>query len=308
MLSSLQLPSQIGIGVPKMNVGKLKTWGWDFNISWKDKIKDINYQVSFNISDSQNKLVQYDGASTIKAGTVDLLEGYEMNSLWGYVTDGYWTSREEYLQYKKDHPGYKSFNDGKIAGGDVKYVAQGKADHEIGVGGATPEDPGDLVYLGNTNGRYLYGLNLAAQWKGFDISVMFQGVGKRSVLLEGSAICPLYNTADMPWTIHRDYWTEDNPNAYWPRIYNNKGNDFNYKASDKWIQSGAYIRLKNITLGYTIPVFKKYINRLRVYVTGEDIWEHSNLLSIYDPEVGNTPGRDVYPFFRTWTVGLNVSI
>ena len=307
MLSSLQLPSQIGIGVPKMNVGKLKTWGWDFNISWKDKIKDINYQVSFNISDSQNKLVQYDGASTIKAGTVDLLEGYEMNSLWGYVTDGYWTSREEYLQYKKDHPGYKSFNDGKIAGGDVKYVAQGKADHEIGVGGATPEDPGDLVYLGNTNGRYLYGLNLAAQWKGFDISVMFQGVGKRSVLLEGSAICPLYNTADMPWTIHRDYWTEDNPNAYWPRIYNNKGNDFNYKASDKWIQSGAYIRLKNITLGYTIPVFKKYINRLRVYVTGEDIWEHSNLLSIYDPEVGNTPGRDVYPFFRTWTVGLNVS-
>ena len=80
MLSSLQLPSQIGIGVPKMNVGKLKTWGWDFNISWKDKIKDINYQVSFNISDSQNKLVQYDGASTIKAGTVDLLEGYEMNT------------------------------------------------------------------------------------------------------------------------------------------------------------------------------------------------------------------------------------
>ena len=158
MLSSLQLPHQIGINVPKMNIGKLKTWGWDFNISWKDQIKDVSYQVSFNLSDSDNKLVEYDGASNINAGAVSLLEGYAMNSLWGYKTDGFWSSREEYLKYKEEHPGYKSFNDGNVSGGDVKYVAQGNPDHEIGVGGATPEDPGDLVYLGNSNGRYLYGI------------------------------------------------------------------------------------------------------------------------------------------------------
>lgn len=307
MLSAPQLPHQIGIEVPKLNIGKLKTWGWDFNIGWRDKIKEVSYQVSFNISDSDNKLIEYNGASVIKAGAVELLEGYSMNTIWGYKTDGFWKSRDEYIQYKKDHPGYKSFNDGKVSGGDIKYVAQGKPDHEIGVGGATPENPGDLVCLGNSNGRYLYGLNLSAQWKGFDISVMFQGVAKRKVMINPEAFAPLYQDYQMPWTIHRDHWTEDNPNAYFPRIYQYKGNDFNFQTADRWVQNGAYIRLKNLTLGYTIPVSKKYFDRLRVYVAGEDIWEHTNMLSVFDPEIGNDAKRNIYPFFRTWTVGLNVS-
>lgn len=307
MLSSLQLPHQIGIGVPKINIGRLKTWGWDFNIGWKDKIKDVTYQVSFNLSDSDNRLVEYDGASVISAGAVELLEGHSLNTIWGYKTDGFWKSREEYLKYKEEHPGYKSFNDGKVSGGDVKYVTQGKPDHEIGVGGATPEDPGDLVCLGNSNGRYLYGFNLAAQWKGFDVSVMFQGVAKRKVIVNPEAFAPLYQDYMMPWTIHRDYWTEDNQDAYWPRLYQYKGNDFNFKTSDRWLQNGAYLRLKNITLGYTIPVSKKYLERLRVYVTGEDIWEHSKMLSVFDPEIGNNAKRSLYPFFRSWTIGLNVT-
>lgn len=308
MLSEPQVPSQIGISVPNLNIGKLKTWGWDFNIGWRDKIKEVSYQVNFNISDSQNKLVAYDGASTISAGSVSLLEGYEMNTIWGYRTNGFWSSREEYLEYKENNPGYSSFNDGKVSGGDVRYVAQGKADHELGVGGGTPEDPGDLVYLGNSNARFLYGLTLAAQWKGWDVSVMFQGVGKRKILIDASAIAPFYQSYQMPWTVHRNYWTEDNQDAYWPRLYNYAGNDFNFKSSDKWLQNAAYIRLKNITVGYTIPLPKRYhIDRLRFYITGEDVWEHSDLLSVYDPEVSNGAGRNVYPFFRSWTIGLNVS-
>ena len=189
----------------------------------------------------------------------------------------------------------------------MKYVAQGNPDHEIGVGGATPEDPGDLVCLGSSNPRYLYGINLAAQWKGFDISVMFQGVGKRKVVIDPSAFAPLYQDYMMPWTIHRDYWTEDNQNSFWPRLYQYKGDNFNFKTSDRWVQNGAYIRLKNVTVGYTLPVLKKYVERIRVYVTGEDIWEHSNMLSVFDPEVGNKADRNIYPFFRTWTLGLNVT-
>lgn len=307
MLSSLQLPHTIGIDVPEVNIGKLKTWGWEIEIGWKDKIKDFSYQVSFNLSDSQNKLLKYDGASVVSEGSVSLLEGYELNSIWGYKTDGYWKSREEYEQYKSDHPGYKSFNDGVVSGGDVKYLVQGNADHQLSAGGATPEDSGDLVYLGNSNGRYLYGLNLSAQWKGFDFNVMFQGVGKRNILVDASAIAPFYNSQQMPWTIHRDYWTEQNTNSYWPRLYNYAQNDFNFKPSDKWMQNAAYIRLKNITLGYTVPIPKKYIERLRVYVAGSDVWEHSNMLSVFDPEVGNNVNRSYYPFFRSWTLGLNVT-
>lgn len=305
MLSSLQLPHTIDIGVPRVNIGKLKTWGWDFEISWKDKIKDFSYQISFNLSDSQNKLVEYDGASVVTEGNVALLEGYEMNTIWGYKTDGYWKSREEYLAYKEAHPGYQSFNDGKVAGGDVKYVAQGTPDHTIGQGSGTKEDHGDLVYLGNSNARYLYGFNLSAQWKGFDFSMMFQGVGKRKILIAADVLAPFKNTYQMPWTIHRDYWTEDNQNAEWPRLF--VSNDFNYRPSDKWLQDASYLRLKNVTIGYTIPGIKKYVNSVRVYVTGNDLWEHTNLLKVYAPESSNGVGRNYYPFFRTWAFGVNVT-
>lgn len=305
MLSSLQLPHTIGIGVPSVNIGKLKTWGWDFEISWKDKIKDFSYQISFNLSDSQNKLIEYDGASVVTEGNVSLLEGYEMNTIWGYKTDGYWKSREEYLAYKEAHPGYQSFNDGKVAGGDVKYVAQGTPDHTIGQGSGTKEDHGDLVYLGNSNARYLYGFNLSAQWKGFDFSMMFQGVGKRKILIAADVLAPFKNTYQMPWTIHRDYWTEDNQDAEWPRLF--VSNDFNYRPSDKWLQDASYLRLKNVTIGYTIPGIKKYVNSVRVYVTGNDLWEHTNLLKVYDPESSNGVGRNYYPFFRTWAFGVNVT-
>lgn len=306
MLSNLQLPSQIGINVPQMNVGKLKTWGWDFNINWKDQIKDFSYQIGFNISDSKNELLQYDGASVINEGVVSLLEGHSVNTIWGYQTDGFWSSREEYLQYKKDNPGYKSFNDGIIAGGDVKYVAQGKPDHEIGVGGGSPDDPGDLVYLGNTTPRYLYGISLSAQWKGFDLSMMFQGVGKRDVMLNG-VMFPIFNAEEMPWTIHRDYWSEENQNAYWPRLYQYKGDKFNSRPADRWMQDASYFRLKNLTVGYTIPVSKKYMEKLRVYVTGQDLFEFTDMLSVIDPEAENNASRALYPFFRSWTIGLNVT-
>ena len=305
MLSSLQLPHTIGIGVPNVNIGKLKTWGWDFEISWKDQIKDFSYQLTFNLSDSQNKLVSYDGASVVREGNVGLLEGYEMNTIWGYKTDGYWKSREEYLAYKEAHPGYQSFNDGKVAGGDVRYLNQGEINHQVGTGKGTKDDHGDLVYLGNSNARYLYGFNLSAQWRGFDLSMMFQGVGKRNILIAADAIAPFKNTYQMPWTIHRDYWTEDNQDAYWPRLF--VSNDFNYKPSDRWVQDASYLRLKNITLGYTIPGIRKYVNSVRIYVTGNDLWEHTNLLKVFDPEAGNNVGRNYYPFFRTWAFGVNVT-
>lgn len=307
MLSRLQYPSLIGVGTPVANVGELKTWGWEFEARWQDKIGDFSYQAAFNISDSQNKLIKYDGVNVVSAGTVALLEGYSLNTIWGYKTDGYWSSREEYLAYKEANPGYETFNDASIASGDVKYIAQGTADHIIGAGSGTPEDSGDLVCLGSSNGRYLFGLNLAAQWKGFDFSMFFQGIGKRSFLIQTSTITPFYQTSTMPWTIHRDYWTEENTDAEWPRMYNNNGNDFNFKPSDKWVQNGAYIRLKNIQLGYTLPINKKIIEKARVYISGDDVWEYSNVMPVFDPEVGNNASATYYPFFRTWSVGLNVT-
>lgn len=305
MMANMQVGNIVGVGVPAQNIGELEVKGWEVSLNWNDKIGEVSYQVNLNLDDSQNKLIKYEGSNVINEGLVARLEGYPLNTIWGYKTDGYWSSRQEYLDYKAANPGYKSFQDNSVTGGDVKYLTQGKADHEVGVGNGTPEESGDLVNLGTTNGRYHFGINLSAQWKGFDIALFFQGVGKRSFLIATDAIAPFANSYQMPWTVHLDYWTEDNQDAYFPRIINQQ--TYNYKASDKWVQNGAYIRLKNVQLGYTIPVSKKYIQNLRVYVAGTDVWEHTDVLDVFDPEAGNAVNRSYYPFFRTWTAGVNVT-
>lgn len=311
MLANVTVADIVGIDFPTLNMGKLKTWGWEIGVSWKDKIGQVTYQVGLNLSDAQNRLLEYEGSDIIKEGTVATLEGYPLNTIWGYKTDGYWSSRDEYLQYKTDHPGYQSFNDTKISGGDVRYVAQGNPDHTIGIGKGTPQDHGDLVNLGDANGRYFYGVSLSAQWKGFDASMMFQGVGKRAVMVNTNTMAPFAQTQLMPWTIQEDYWTPENTDAFWPRLYNyanNSGNDvFNFHPSDKWVQNGAYIRLKNVQVGYTVPINKRIIQRLRVYISGEDVWEHSNMLKVFDPETGNAVSDSYYPFFRTWSMGVTLT-
>ncbi|MBD5332645.1 MAG: TonB-dependent receptor [Bacteroides sp.] len=306
MLANVTLPHIVGITVPKSNVGTLKSWGWELELGYRNRFGQVEVNASASLSDSDNKVVSYKGQNTISEGSVSILEGYPLNSIWGYKTDGMWQSRQEYLDYKAAHPGYESFNDSNVSGGDIRYVAQGDGAHTIGQGGGTPENPGDLVYLGSSNSRYFYTFSFGASWKGFDANIMFQGVGKRSVYVEPDQLAPLKNSYDMPWTIHTDYWTEDNPNASLPRLYN--GNNFNYKASDRWVQDGSYLRLKNITLGYTIPVSRKAIERLRVYISGDDVWEHTNMLKVFDPEVGNKPSANYYPFFRTWTFGVNLTL
>lgn len=307
MLASLELPHVVGINVPSANVGLLKTNGWEIELSWRDQIGDFKYNVGLNLSDSNSILEKYDGRSTVSEGIVSLLEGYPMNTIWGYKTDGYWASKEEYTTYKAEHPGYKSFGDANISGGDIRYVAIGDPDHTIGAGNGVPGDSGDLVQLGDCNSHYLYSVNLGFSWKGFDVSAMIQGVGKRNVLIDTKTIAPFAQSANMPWTIHRDYWTEDNQDAFWPRLYHyNNGEIFNFHASDRWIQDASYIRLKNIQVGYTIP-FKKGIQNMRVYFSGQDVWFHSKMLGVFDPEVGNTATASVYPFFATWSLGVNVT-
>ena len=307
MLAQLRVGNIIGLpGLPYENAGILKTWGWELSLQWRDRIGDLAYQLGFNLDDSQNKLIEYIGVNGIGPGRVSLLEGYSLNTVWGFETNGFWQSRQEYLDYKAANPGYESYGwDDRLDGGDVKYVAKGKADHKIGIGGGTPEDSGDLILLGDETPHYLYGFNLGLQWKGFDFSMFLQGVGKRKFFLNMNTINPVASSA--PLATHHDYWTEDNPNAYFARLV--MVENYNYQPSDRWLQNGAYMRLKNIQLGYTIPIPKKIIPLLRIYVTGTDLWEHTNTrFKGFDPEVSNNIGRaSFYPFFRTCTMGINVT-
>jgi len=303
MLAQLNLPNIIGINVPSMNIGELKSWGWEFDIRWRDRINAFNYRVGFNISDNQNELVRYDGRNSIgNGGVVELLEGYPLNSVWGYRTDGFFQSQEEYNAYKEQV--VTPFFPGNAGAGDVKYLDL-DGNGSINAGEGTPENSGDLVYLGTTNARYTYGLDLGFDWKNVDFSVFFQGAAKRKFLINEGTLSPMLGTADMPWTIHMDRWTPENPDAYFPRMYQTSAH--NYRSSDRWAQNGSYVRLKNLQLGYTVPIRTDKIQRLRVYFSGQDLWESTDVMSVFDPEVGNNVGATTYPFFRSYSFGLNVT-
>lgn len=301
MLASLNLPNIIGIATPSYNVGELKSWGKELEVKWRDRIGKWDYHISVNISDNQNKLVKYDGKNSIgNGGVVDLLEGYPLNSVWGYRTAGYIQNQADLDAYKREVPTLYFTN---LAPGDIKYLDL-NGDGKISAGGGTPQDPGDLVYLGTTNARYTYGFDFGFSWKGFDFSTFFQGALVRKFLIEQGTLSPILGTADMPWTIHMDRWTPQNPNAFFPRMYQTDAH--NFKPSDRWAQNGNYLRLKNIQLGYTVPLHNKTINSLQLYVSGQDLWETTKVLSVFDPEVGNNVSATTYPFYRTISFGLNV--
>ena len=302
MLTPLQLPSTFGVGTPKINNGELKSWGWELEVKFRDKIGEhFSYNVGFNLSDNQNKLMSYAGRRVLGAGTVSLLEGYPLNTIWGYKTEGYFQSDDEV----KTH----AFQDSRTGAGDVKYIDQ-NGDGKITVGKGTPEDPGDLVMLGTDQPRYVFGLNFGFQYKSIDFTAFIQGVGERSFMPNSEAIEPLAQAWKQPLAVHRDYWTPENPNATFPRPYLQGG--FRYLPSDKWIMNGQYARLKNIQIGYTVPpsLLKKIgLTRARVFVSGQDVYSLTRLgvfNNYFNPEQRNGSQND-YPFFGTITGGLNLS-
>lgn len=303
MLASLNLPNLIGIATPAYNVGELKSWGEELEVRWKDRFGKLDYTVSFNISDNQNELVKYDGKNSIgTGGVIELMEGYALNTVWGYKTAGYIQSQADLDAYKREVPTPYFTN---LAPGDVKYLDL-NGDGKISAGGGTPSDPGDLVYLGTTNARYTYGFNLGFGWKGFEFSTFLQGALSRKFLIDEGTLSPILGTADMPWTIHMDRWTPGNPNAFFPRMYQTSAH--NFRPSDRWVQNGNYLRLKNVHLGYTVPLRNETIRSIQVYVSGQDLWETTKVLSVFDPEVGNNVGATTYPFYRTVSFGFNLGL
>jgi len=301
LLASLNVPNIIGIATPFYNVGELKSWGKELEVKWRDRFGKFEYRVGFNIADNQNELVKYDGKNSIgTGGVVPLMEGYPLNSVWGYKTAGYFQNQAEVDAYKSKVKPYFT----GIAPGDINYIDR-DGNGEISAGKGTPAEPGDLVYLGTTNARYTYGFDAGFSWKGFDFTAFFQGAFERKFLISEETLSPILGTADMPWTIHLDRWTPNNPNAFFPRMYQTSAH--NFRPSDKWAQNGSYIRLKNVQLGYTIPLKKKFVRGIQCYVSGQDLWESTEVLKVFDPEVGNNVSATAYPFYRTVSFGFNIN-
>lgn len=299
MLANMEVQSIIGVGLPTFNIGELKTTGWEMNIGWKDMSKPFKYWVSALISDNTNKLTKYKGRNIVGLGRVGLIEGLPLNTIWGYKTDGLFQSDQEY----KD---YGVVINPKTGQGDMKYLDL-DGDKKISMGDGTLANPGDLVRMGDTNPRYMFGLNLGFEYKGFSFSTFLQGVAQRKMLLNTVDFQPMFSEVRMPYKEQLDYWTPENPNAFWPRPYLNSTHS--YLASDYWLQNAAYLRVKNVELGYTLPgslMKKTALNKVRVFVSGQDVFEFTKVFSFIDPEFPDNAGV-TYPFFRTFQAGLNIT-
>ena len=232
MLVKVDVPSVIGMTVPTFNSGALRVWGWEASLRWQDQIgKDFFYSVNFVLQDSHNKITEFAGSKNIVSGNQNI-EGYPIGSFFGYLTDGLFQSQEEVEEYGV-------FQHLKTGAGDVKYLDLDKSG-KIG--------EGDLVYLGNNRPRYVYNIGINMAYKGFDLDMLFDGVGKKLINMNTDRAVPVQFARFEGQT---DAWTPDNPDAMWPRVY--KGDSWNWWISDRTLHNAGYFALKNIQLGYTFP-------------------------------------------------------
>ncbi len=283
MLLELGFPSYAGFSAPQQNAGDMHTKGWDLELSWSDNIDDFWYSVSANVSDYRSKMGYLGDKRTIN-GNYIYEEGSYFNEWFMYKTDGLFQTDADLYDAEGNKYPTLTAND---KAGNIKYVDTNES-------GTINSD--DKVLLGNSLPEYLYGGNIAMGWKGFDFNLSFQGVGHQRVLFNRAWIQPLKEQwGAVPELLLGDYWSqhnteEQNLKAKYPRLtYTNTTNT--YSGSDYWLFNGAYFRVKNITLGYTLPkdlMSKVKVKDMRLYLSVSDLPAISNYPKGWDPEVGSS--------------------
>ncbi len=307
MLIPRTYPAALGDVAPYTNDGHLKVNGWEVSIGWRDRIGNFSYSVRANLSDVKNTVVDRVGSNLITLGRNAAPKGYPTNSYFGYVFDGIIQSEAELTEYEARFPKGGIPGHGTLSVGDAKYKDL-DGDGLLSVLGDGKEGSGDVVYLGSTDPRYTFGLNINAEYKGFDLGAFFQGVGKRTMFLEGEARMPF----SQPWFQSAEYWygktwTAERTDARYPAITLKGKRDYNYYVSTNTKHNVAYVRLKNLQIGYTIPQHitrKALLEKVRVYFSGEDLFEIHNTPGGWDPEEGGTITS--YPFARNFSLGVNL--
>lgn len=299
MLLAIQIPYTMGYNSPNTNAGKMSTHGYDIDVSWQDHIGDFKYSVGLNFSDYLSKIDYLNNSDIISGGKVKRA-GVLFNEFYGYVCDGIYQTQDEVQNSAR--------TSSSVTVGDLKYRDISGPDG-VPDGKISPEY--DRVPLGNSLPRYQYGGNLSASWKGIDLNIAFQGIGKQNAYLDQAMVQPFRNNfGNVPAIIEGKYWSPfntdaENASAKYPRL-SNVSKDNNYATSSYWMFNGSYFRLKNVTLGYTLPKnWTKYvgIDRTRLYISGSDLFCISNYPKGWDPEMGTS----AYPITTSLVVGVQVN-
>lgn len=293
------LPAVLGTSVPQENAADMKTVGWEVSLEWNDRLSNgFGYHIKGVLSDYQASITKFSNPTKL-LGTHYV--GEKLNEIWGYVSNGLFKSDEDAKAADQSY-----LSGGSWGAGDVKYEDLNN-DGKIDIGKNTLDDSGDRKIIGNSTPRYSYGITAGFDYKGFDFEMFWQGIGKRDYWLGGSQFWGFTDEWCTPLTSSLDYWTEDNRDAYFPRLHHYGVNGGNHQVSTRYLQNAAYLRLKNVVLGYTIPrsiTEKVKISRLRVFVQGENLLTFTPLIDSYDPETLNNM---TYPINKKISVGLNLT-
>lgn len=302
LTSADKLPSVLGTGVPNQNTGVMETVGWEFSTSWRDHLRNgLNYGISLVLSDSRSEVVEFSGNP--QKITSSLYEGKKMGEIWGLNTHGIFQTMEEV----QNAPSQQQITGGVWRPGDVHYTDL-NGDGQITRGSNTVNNPGDQQIIGNWTPRYQFGINANVAWKDFDFNMFWQGTGRRDYwtgsylywgLIRGTNIHGGIGTPEL----YYDTWTPERPDAFFPAF---KPAPKNMQVQSRYLLNAAFIRLKNITLGYTLPrnlTNKIQVDKVRFYASGFNLTTFSKVPDFMDPENMD----DAYPLTRSYTLGVQVA-
>lgn len=291
ILLPLPSPTTLGIEAPVQNAGTVRNKGWELTLGWRDVIgKEFNYFVNLNLSDVRNKITDLRGYKSPTGDLTTRIEGEPINSLFGWKTLGICETQEQLDTYSAL---MKTYNP-NWGLGDI-IIENRNDDNKI--------DADDKTVIGNSIPRYTFGINLGFDYKGFDFSCFLQGVGKADGYVVNEALAPLGIN-----TVRKDHYTDTfNPadpqsGKYYPRVM--QSYNYNYSYFSHWVQNAAYVRLKNLQLGYTFKLAS--ISKLRIYLSGENLFTLTKFRT-WDPE---TPvgGSSFYPNVTVCSFGVNLSL
>lgn len=298
MLLALEIPDYVGFDNPQKNTGDMNTNGYEIEIGWNDRVGDWRYGVSVNFSDFVSKMGDLGGTEFI--GDKVKMKGSQFDEWYGYLSDGLYLTQEDVDNSARIN------NSVKV--GDVKYKDVSGPD---GVPDGIISSEYDRVLLGGSLPRYMFGGNFNLGYKDFDFSLAFQGVGSQQVRLSRNMAEPLReNWGNIPTILEGNYWSSlnsdaENAKSKYPRLtVTNVGN--NMTMSDFWLFNGRYVRLKNVTLGYSLPntlTQKAHLERVRFYVSANDLFCLSKYPTGWDPEMGVS----AYPITTSVLFGVSVN-
>jgi TonB-linked SusC/RagA family outer membrane protein len=325
-------PATFGADVPKGNYADLTTKGWEASLTWNDKVgngkKPVRYNVRVVLSDNKTTIDRYNNPDKLLS---DYYEGQTVGEIWGYETEGFFIDAADVASHAKQNPQMRASPSGLWFPGDIKLRDMNK-DGVINVGENKADKAGDRRIIGNSSPRYSYGLNLGADWNNISFSVFFQGVGKQDWYpsTETEMFWGQYNRPynNIPTFHLGNMWTPENTNAYFPRTMSRAASSNTNRtlgvAQTRYLQNVAYLRMKNIQVGYNLP--SRWINSigarsLRVYFSGENLFTYSPMYKIVkntidvenavvaDRDLNNNPTNGDgynYPMLKSYSFGINV--